>query len=299
MRKYRFVVLVILIFGSALLHAEYQGETGFQMLQIPSGAAQAGMAGTGFMYADNAFSIWDNAAAGLMNSNRTISANQNFWIYDTSLSSVAYSNHMGNMHIGIGAKYLDYGKIENRDYTGLYLGEYHPWDMQMTMNWGMRLEASHYIGVNVSYIYEKIDTASSYGGTVDIGYIYKTPLRGTNTYLTVKHLGATSKVEEESIDLPMTVEAGITNLVELEQIVFTTDLRATNEFSNDFRAAFGVESSYAGLFFLRAGYSFNYDKEDFSFGAGIKLEKMGIDYAFIPDKTELGSINMVSVSYKF
>jgi long-subunit fatty acid transport protein len=203
------------------------------------------------------------------------------------------------MHIGFGAKYLDYGLIEERDNSDLYLGDYRPMDLQMTMNYGIRLEASHYLGVNISYIYEKLNTASSWGGTADVGYIYKTPLKGTNTYITFKHLGATSKMEDESIDLPMTAEAGITNLLEFEQIVVTTDMRAVKEFKNDYRAALGVESSYAGLLFLRAGYKFNFDEEEFSFGAGIKLEKMGIDYAFIPYEEAFGSVNMLSISYKF
>ncbi|MDP8232762.1 MAG: PorV/PorQ family protein [Candidatus Zophobacter franzmannii] len=299
MRKYRFVILALLVFSVGLLNADYEGETGFQMLQLTTGAAQAGMAGTGMMYADNAFVIWDNPAAGLMNSNRSFGVDQNFWIFDTSLTSVAYSNNKGNMHFGIGAKYLDYGKIEQRDASGDEIGEYHPMDIEMSMNWGVRLAASHLVGVNVSYIYEKLDTASSWGGTADVGYIYKTPIRGTNLYATVKNLGATSKVEEENIDLPMTAEAGITNLVELEQIVFSSDIRATKEFENEFRAAFGVEASYSGLFFLRAGHKMNYDTEDFSFGAGVKLEMIGIDYAYIPHNDDTGSVSMVSINYKF
>ncbi len=299
MRKYRLVLVVLFMTMVVLLQAGYEGELGFQMLQITSGASQSGRAGTGIMSADNGFVIWDNAAAGLLNENRSISVNQNFWIFDTSLTTVAYTYPKGNHHIGLGVKYLDYGEFERRDNTGVLIGEYHPVDIQMTLNWGFRLAPDHYIGANGSFIYEKLDTATAAGASFDFGYIYKSPLRGTSIYLSAKHLGGTNEMEEENIDLPFTVDAGVTNVIEMESFVINTDLKAVQEIDNDLKAAFGVEAGFRELFFLRTGYKFNHDSEEFSFGAGVKLEMIDIDYAYIPAVDDIDSVNMVSVSYKF
>ncbi len=299
MRIHRIIIIGLFLTLVVLLQADYEGENGFQMLQISPNASQSGMAGTGMLFADNGSVFWDNAAAGLMNENRSISVNQSFWIFDTSLTTLAYTYPKGNHHIGLGFKYLDYGNFERRDYVGTYFNDYYPIDFQLTLNWAFRLNPNHYIGVNGSFIYEKLDTSTCAGASFDLGYIYKTPIRGTNAYVSLKHLGGTNKMESESIDLPLTVEGGITHVVEMESFVINTDLKATQEKDNNFKAAFGVEGGYRGLLFLRTGYRFNYDTEEFSFGAGIKLEKIDINYAYIPAVEEIDSVNMIGVSYKF
>ncbi len=148
--------------------------TAFKMLKIPLSPSVAAMGGTGAYFSRDALSFVQNPVAGLDFTGKIITFSHNSWLFDTRLNSIAYRNSTKSSSFGIAYRYLDYGKFERRDEVGTeILGEFHPLDLSAVINYAFRLNPNHSIGVNLVGLYERIDTASSLGISMDIGYLYK------------------------------------------------------------------------------------------------------------------------------
>jgi len=299
----KIITIAILLSLTMFLAAEISGESGFQMLKITTGTAQAAMAGTNAGLVQDAFCYTENPAAAMLNPTRTISVNQNYWIFDTSMNSLSYLYSTPKTSFAVGYRYLDYGELENRDDIGQVIGEFHPMDMTLSMNLGRRLLPNHYLGINVMGIYEKIDNSTSVGASFDLGYYYLTPLRYLKLAAAVKHIGFTSKMDEENIDLPETYQvAVVVDDIQLLQGLATlsNELKLYKESDDDeLKAAWGMNTNLHQNFDLRLGYKFNHDSQSFSGGFGIMVSKFSLDYAYLPFQNEIDDVHMFGLSYNF
>lgn len=283
-----------------VLSAETSGEYGWQMLKISSGVDCAAQGGAGAFSANDAFGFLNHPTAGLLSRNKVISLAQNYWIFDTSMNSGAYLNSQGNKSFGFAYRYLDYGKLENRPDTGELIGEYHPMDMVVTMNFGYRITPDHFVGVNGNALYEKILTSSSYGVSFDLGYTYLTPFQGIQINAALKNIGKTSKMDAENIDLPVSGELGFVKDYELGAMLFSGDLRIIKHIDDDnLKSVLGIRCDLNKKLNLKAGYKLNYDAESFSVGFGVDLKKIYFNYAFIPFSSEIDDVHIIGLTYKF
>ena len=291
---------LILINVLIALSADTSGEYGWQMLKISSGVDCAAQGGAGAFSADDAFSFLNHPVAGLFSRKQVISLAQNYWIFDTTLNSGAYLNSTGNKSFGFAYRYLDYGKLDNYDDVGNLIGEYHPMDLVITMNFGCRLTPDHYLGVNVNALYEKILTSSSYGASFDLGYTYLTPFKEVQLYATLRNLGKTSQMDLENIDLPVSGELGFLRNFQVGTMTFSNDLKFIMSIDDDnLKAVLGVRCALNEKLNLKAGYKFNYDAETFSVGFGVDLKKIYLNYAFIPFSSEIDDVHIIGLTYRF
>lgn len=298
MKKIIGVILLLLV--CSLLTAEVDGSKGFQALRISVDPASAAQGGTGGMHISSGFSFLDNPASGMIVKGKVLSFSQNFWLFDTSLSSIGYVTSQGRNSFGIAMRYLDYGKVENRDDTGALYGEYHPMDMIVSFNLGYRILASHYLGVNLSFLYEQIDDASSTGASLDLGYIYRTPLQGLNLLASVKNLGIASKVDKDEIELPLTFELGLSELFPFSGEILSAEAKLIKETDNDqIKGNLGVQINVHRNLSLRSGYKLNSDLEGFSCGFGVKVSSFLLNYAFLPIGEDLDDVHQLGLSWQF
>ncbi|MCD4830047.1 MAG: PorV/PorQ family protein [Candidatus Cloacimonetes bacterium] len=259
------------------------GAYGFQMLKIPASAAIAACGGTGAASGSDALGFFEHPATPLRTRTSAISFSSTYWMFDTKLNTVAYTRHSGSRSFGLGMRYLDYGKFDTVDDVSQIIGEFHPMDLDAVLNFSYRITPSHFAGVNVHLLYEKIHTASSWGACADIGWVWLTPLEGLRTGLTAKYLGGTSAMDSESIDLPYTLEALVAKDVILGGVDFTAEGRAIKHPDDDnAKAALGLNARLLGTLDLRFGYKFNYDVESFSAGFGVAWKRLRVDYAYLP-----------------
>ncbi|MBN2460239.1 MAG: PorV/PorQ family protein [Candidatus Cloacimonetes bacterium] len=292
--------LLLLLVFTAVLSAEAKGEYGFKMLTIDTGAAIAALGGTGAFSTQDAFAPLSNPSASLLNQGKTISVTQNYWIFDTSLTSIGYVSSTGNKAMGIYLRQLDYGKFQERDDSGELIGEFHPIDLVMTLNVSYRIKPDHYLGADVSALYEKIDNASSLGGAISIGYVYFTPLRGIKVAAALKHLGYTSTMNEENIKLPVNGELSLIKDWEFEICNIAAEIKAMQNIDDEqVKAVIGLNSVLYDRLSLRLAYRLNYDAEDFSAGLGFRFRNFQLDYAYIPFDFEIEDVHIIGLSYHF
>ena len=149
-------------------------------------------------------------------------------------------------------------------------------------------------------VYEKIDTHSSAGIALDLGYLYKTPLQDIMVSLALKNIGISSKMDKEDIKLPFRGELGfIKDFAILEQ-EFSSEFQIIKHIDDDqIRFAIGLNSTIYQLLKLRIGYKNQNDSSSISTGIGINYKQFSVDYTFIPTFDDLDSVNMIGLNFKF
>ncbi len=291
----------MVIFSLAvMLTAETSGEYGFQLLKIASGPEGASQAGTGAFYSGEAYAFMLNPTAGLFAEHRAISIAQNYWIFDTKLNSAGYINTNGKKSFGVAYRYLDYGTLINTTDNGTIIGEFHPMDLIFSLNFGYRITPNQYAGINTNALYEKIDTASSYGYTFDLGYTYLSFIKGQKFSASIKNIGQTSAMENETIDLPISFELGVIQKFDINIIKLFSELKMIKHIDDDeLRAVLGTKVRLNNILDFKLGYKLNFDSESFSAGFGINLKKISIDYAYVPFEYHINDVHVIGLTYKF
>jgi len=301
MKRIFFLFGLMLIFSVSQAKVDgNSGEYGFQLLKISSSTSNSAMANSGELISYNSLNAFTNPVSGIYIGERMASASNAFWIFDTSLSSFAVSSDPENFSFTFGMRYLYYGDLEGRDNIGTETGNFSPEDIDAIANLGYRITPDLMIGTTAHGLYEKIDTASSYGFSFDFGIIYKTFLKGLAIGSTYKNIGVTSKMKNESISLPQTIEIFAVKDFELKFAKPSLQIEAVKHSDDDnFKANIGLNVGFYDMLDLRVGYKANYDAESFSAGIGVKYSAFEIDYAFLPFNDEINDVHMVGILYKF
>ena len=296
----KILIILMILSLSIIIYAETSGEYGFQLLKIASGPEGASQAGAGAFSSGEAYSFMLNPTAGLFAKQRIISIAQNYWIFDTKLNSAGYINTNGKSSFGVAYRYLDYGKLENRTDTGALIGEFHPMDLIFTLNFGYRITPNQYAGINANALYEKIDTASAYGYTFDLGYTYLSFIKGQKFSAAIKNIGKTSAMENETIDLPISFELGAIQEYYINTIMLSGELKLIKHIDDDeFKAVLGTKVELNRILDVKLGYKLNFDAESFTAGFGINLKRIALDYAYVPFKYHINDVHIIGLTYKF
>lgn len=297
---YRILAILILLLPLMLcaLNTDTQ-EFGFKFLQIPVNPVASALGGTG-IYANNyagAFIL--NPAANLMDERFSLSVQHCIWLHDTSCSQLVYSNGDRVKHFGLVTRILDYGQFEKRDDTGAIIGNYNPLDANIMANFAYRLLPDHMFGVNAGLLYEKLDTASSYGLNADLGYVFLTPITNAAMFASVRNLGVTSKMENEAIKLPTACEAGLNYVLPKEAYTVSSQIAFIKARGSDLRYNISAEVAMWETLMLRIGYKGNYDEEDLTAGIGLNWHNVSVDYGWTSFSDRLEDTHSFGITYNF
>lgn len=295
------LILILLITLVATLNAQHDnaGKYGFQILEIGTSPAMSGMADTGSLFSNDALNFISNPAAGLFNKSKIVTASQSFWLADTDIISGAFSANKRKYHWGYAFRHLSYGDFEERDSAGRIIGSYSPIDFVGTLNYAYRLGATHYFGINTNLLYEKISTASAYGFSADLGYVWSTPLKDVKIYSSLKNIGKTSNMDKEDIDLPLNYELGISKEFISSFYDLAFDVKTLKSQDTDFAYNFGVQLKAFEILYLRTGYKAGNDSNEYSYGMGIDYDSFNVNYAYQQMTDGFDDVHKISISYKF
>jgi hypothetical protein len=167
-------------------------------------------------------------------------------------------------------------------------------------------------GGSVKYIEETLDKLKMRGVMIDLGTYYRTGLGSTRFAVTVSNFGSelapdgqvtlvgNREVDEwQSFAPPTIFRIGFAlEPYESEEHRVTTSIQLNHPNDNSENVAIGAEYGWRNLFFLRGGYKFNVDEQNFSFGLGIQvpisIAEFSFDYAFT-NFERLGSAHRFSI----
>lgn len=279
------------------------GTTTAGFLKLGAGARAVAMGEAYSAVADDATALYWNPAALTRIEKRSATFMHAAYLDSSFFDYGAYGQNLGKKgSFGIGVQYFSAGKITETDLTGTETGSFTPSDLAVSLGYAREV-GGFSLGLAGKFVRSKI-LASAQTGAADFGVLsplYKKRLR---LAFAAQNLGGKMKFEQESEDLPLVLRLGSSYKV-TDRWLAALDLGFPKD--NDPFAALGTEYLLPvkddWRVALRAGFNSRTlgDVDGFtgtSFGLGLGLGGLGVDYGFLPFGS-IGLTHRISLSYKF
>jgi len=307
------------------------GTSGALELLIPTGARGVAMGGSVIAEQGGTDAwFWNPAGAATIQGNE-LGFSYRQYIADISLSHLTFAHNAGSAGvIGLSVKALSAGDEEiytttQPDGTGETFSSSF---VVVGASYARMLTDQVSLGLNGHYIAEKIYNETAQGVAFDVGFVYRSPWKGTTFGIVVKNFGPKMSFDGPDFDVPVddgtssSTRDGRTQSASFElpsfiQFGFAWDAWRTasqqgrlvgafqsNNFSEDeFRL--GAEWGISNQLFLRGGYSTSSLESylyGFSAGLGLRLPvgktETRIDYAWA-DAGVFDNNHLFTVSFAF
>ena len=335
----KILVLMLALFMTSFLFSQEVtkvGTTAAGFLNIDVGARAIGMGGAYVAVAEDAMSMYWNAAGISRIDGAEAVFTHNRWLADISYNYAGFAMSMGNLgSIGVNAQFMTMDKMERTtimepDGTGelFSAGSY-----AFGLAYGRNLTDRFSIGFNFKYITEEIYHSKATGIAFDIGTMFDTQYNGLKIGMSITNYGTkmqmggrdmliqtdidpsisgnnhniNANLSTDQFDLPLMFRVGVSMDVLKgmgnSNLVLAVDALHPNDDVESVNV--GAEYMYNRMFALRAGYKtmFARDSEEgLCFGAGFYWDAGGmqlmIDYAY-QDFGVLKEIQMFTLGLGF
>jgi hypothetical protein len=262
---------------------------GGEYLKLPVHARTAGLATATVAWRDHLAGIQYNPAILDAVDSITVIATNSFLTLDRS-------------HYGFDISFSQFGvgKIEGRDEFGGLTEEFSAGFNALSATFAGRLNIPLSLGLRGRYLFENIEHEHSNGMGFDAGATWQ-PLKQLCIGASAQNIGSYIWWSTSTRDkVLMTGRFGI--CAALFDNSLRLELDGIKTLSQPEEAAFGAEYTFAGILSARGGIRTSVDwydhaimKPEYSFGAGMRYEFMGFDYALVVPPSELGLIHKVSI----
>lgn len=279
------------------------GTTGASFLKVGVGARPMAMGNAFVAVADDANAInWNPGALGLIqHRNATLSYNSLFQDQNQGFLAAAVPMQDGQGTLGVGLNYLIVTDIEKRAAdTENPDSTFNNQNMALSLSYG-RAEVMDGLAVGGSfkYIRETLDSFTGNAVALDLGTVYKTPVENLTAGFTAMNLG--TKIGPDP--LPMGIKTGVAYKMFSQKLVLASDvdyLPLDERFYYDAGFEFWANKALA----IRSGYQLGRRQDrlggltGFGAGLGFRLERIKIDYAFVPFG-DLGDTHRMTLGLRF
>jgi hypothetical protein len=331
MKKLLIMVLAILGFGTVYAQSPNLGTSGAQFLQLPVGARSEAMGGAIVGLTDDASALfWNPAGIVKVNNVQAHFSYMNWFdLFDFNAAALVYN--AGDLGVfGANAISFTTDKMEitteaEPNGTGRF---FDAGDIALGVSYAKYLSDRFSVGLSVKYINQRIWNETASGIAFDIGTQYRLDFQNLTIAMCMTNFGADMKFDGPDLDfiyrkddnyplsrlipsrlsteeysLPLNFQVGIGfDVFEYDFVKMKGAIDVTHPNDNAERAHFGTEFSFFDRFFVRAGYKYNYDDQDFTFGAGANVPlgstAVYFDYAFSLYDI-LPSVHRISVNLSF
>lgn len=300
--RYFCLILILSLLAGSVLYAGSNDNTGlygYKFLNVSTNPVALALGGRGIHAGGDLAAFLNQPAAGAIDSHRSVGISHTAWLDDIKYNNVFYSYSDRISHFGLALRNLDYGEIENRDDAGNLIGYYSPLDMSLMANYAYRMGPATYFGMSAGLLYQKLNTASSYGVHADVGLTILPPFRDSRLSFSLRNLGSSSKMENVETRMPVTFETDFSKGYQFESAKLILEASALKPIDEDLKGVISAQLELYDILALRGAYKMNYSAEDFSAGVGFKLRGLSIDYAWAPFTDGLNDVHAFGVSYRF
>lgn len=297
--------------------AQIGGSTVYQLLNLPPSARSAALGGwVPGAWDDDPALVYHNPALANPRMNNQLSLNYSNYLADIRYGYLAYSRALGKWGTPvIGMQYINYGNFIEANEYGDILGNFSAAEYSLNLSYSYSLDSSLSIGVTIRPIYSVLERYTSWGLGSDFGIHYHSDNNQFAFTVVARNLGSqlSTYATPDREKLPFEVLSGIN--FKLKHAPFRLHITARNLQQFDLRpisgalpedaslmkktghnivlaldhVVAGVEFIPGDLLAIRIGYNFLRRTElrmaeyggaaGFSFGAGLNLGKISIDYA--------------------
>lgn len=298
-----------------VLGGQRAGISTAQFLKIGVGGRASALGDAFVAIANDVSALYWNPAGLSQFSENQVMFSHNEWLIDINHDFIGAVYHLDSDNsVGIGLTSLSMDKMKvTTEFAPFGTGEYFSFsDVAIALTYARKMTEQFSIGGTVRYIEETLDKLKMRGLLIDLGTFYWTGLGSTRFAVTVSNfgndmapdgevllIGQRSKSNWQSFSPPTMFRIGFAlDPYEDEINKVTTSIQLNHPNDNSENFVIGAEYAYDNLFFLRGGYKFNVDEQNFSFGSGVSLPLsiavVTVDYAF-SNFTKLGSVHRFSL----
>jgi len=321
LNKYIYIISFLLIIGTAraqlfpVLGGQRAGISTAQFLKIGVGGRASAMGESFIAIADDASALYWNPAGIAQFSKNQLIISHNVWVVDINNDFIGAVYHLDEDNAfgaSLTAVTMDDMPVTT-EFAPFGTGEYFGYtDIAVSLTYARKMTKQFSFGGSVKYIEETLDKLKMRGFMIDLGTYYRTGLGSTRFAVTVSNFGSelapdgqvtlvgNREVSEwQSFAPPTVFRIGFAfEPYETEEHRITTSIQLNHPNDNSENVAIGAEYAWQKMFFLRGGYRFNVDEQNFSFGLGVQvpisIAEFSFDYAYT-NFEKLGSAHRFSI----
>jgi len=337
--KFFFVTIIMLLFCVQSINYSQQkkvGQSGMTYLAISLGARESAMGNASTASVKGIQGLFYNPATLTQLNGFGFALNHVSWIADTRVYGFGAAYGMDSYGtIGIDLVYMDYGQIIGtkrvdksvNDRGFILTGDLSVSDYAVGIAYAYPVNDVFSFGVKYKFVHENLGTAAIAVKEIDkenglyeyetkdwklnhwgfdFGGYYKLGFKDLVLGVAFQNFSTDMKYWTEVFQLPLVLKMGMAMdlakvfLPDQNDIELNTSFDVLHPIDYTERVHVGTELVYAKMFALRAGYKFNYDVEDFSFGVGVKFDLQGYKGSFDYGYTHanyFGSVNRLSLNF--
>ena len=321
MKKYIYILFAFLIASTAraqlfpVLGGQRAGISTAQFLKIGVGGRASAM-GEAFIAVSNDASAlyWNPAGISQFNNDQLI-ISHNVWVVDINHDFLGIVYHLdddNSFGASLTAVTMDDMPVTT-EFAPFGTGEYFGYtDIAVSITYSRKMTKQFSFGGSVKYIEETLDKLKMRGVMIDLGTYYRTGLGSTRFAVTVSNFGnelapdgqvtlvGNREVNEwQSFAPPTVFRIGFAmEPYQSEEHRITASIQLNHPNDNSENVSLGAEYSWREMFFVRGGYRFNVDGQNYSFGVGVQapisIAEFTFDYAY-SNLELLGSAHRFSI----
>jgi LysM repeat protein len=279
------LAIALLAARPALAGIELAGTTGANFLSIGPGASLIGMGGTGIAgYPDLSAMAWNAASLGLMNESQLMLTHMPL-PNSASQEWMSFGGRMGEAPTrwALSGRYEGDGSFKAYDALGNLTGTFNASSLALGVNAARALDRHTVVGMGAKFVNENLGAVSGYGGTFDIGVIYRAgPL---SLGAAAQNMGGSMKYDSLAYSMPLNFGTGLSLRSVKTGLSASVDFNHPNAYYDDVRT--GAEWMWKDHMALRIGYrqELNAPSDDpmnsVSAGFGFGGHGMWLDYGFV------------------
>lgn len=306
------------------------GQSTMTFLKIDPVARSVGMGEASTCMDKDVNALFHNPAGIASVSGSAISLNHTQYIADMRLYGVAaVYNHSLLGSFGASFLYMDNGEFTrttpDASEKGYHMGDsFTANQLAAGIGYGRQITDKFSIGGQVKYAHQDLGPANIIEQTVesidtltntenkegvfalDFGTLYYTGFKDLRVAMSFRNFGPSVKYGYESFQIPLLLRIGVAmNVLSLfsdmegQSLEMAVEASRPNDYSE--RINVGWEYSLQSLFYVRAGYRFNYDEGGLSAGFGLSPIVINLnfrfDYAYTDYGDILGAVHRVSFGF--
>lgn len=300
------LVLAFALLASLGGKPAFAAPPGFAFLEIPTGARASALGGAFASLGSGVEASFWNPAGLEGVKGIQVAAGHTEYLQKLRHDHFAIAGNLfgGGLSGSIRALYSE--PIEERDAIGNLVGSFGAHDFEIGLGYGHPIGSGIAIGGSIVAVRERISNLAATTYAAGVGATWEPPSwSGLRVGFQASGLGPPAHytfdgTAGDPVSLPAAVQAGATYRFGATTgwgLQTALETRVTRGRSGV--GIVGAEISHAAGAALRFGYRANDSATSFSAGAGYTLQRLHLDYAFVPLDADLGDTHRISLSAQF
>jgi hypothetical protein len=292
--------LVVSCLGAPAL-AGNPGDAGVLSLRLGVGAREAGMGEAGAASSTGAAAVWWNPANNVFADFETevvLQTQRYVGLFDQHAAAVAHKAGGGVIGVIFTGFYSDEITRYDEEPVGVPGGTFEPYDVAFGVSYARRLGESFGVGVTAKLVYEKIDIYDDKGFAFDFSLSHMSVIEGLRFGAALTNVGGQMQLKDQPFDLPTALRLGAAYTPAAEGLLGRLTLAGDVLMPNDTteKAHLGAELGILPELAIRVGTRVNYESQGLTAGAGFRVGRLGVDYAYSDWTNDLDDGHKFSLS---